>query len=73
MTWFDVLLSIVLLSFAYIVKRGIDAAYRNGCNDGYGFSKEPNNPGYREAGKILLKRWPEIQRRIREEKPVDWE
>ena len=49
------------------------AAYRNGCTDGYGFSKEPRNPGYQKAGEILRKRWPEIERRIREEKPVDWE
>jgi hypothetical protein len=64
------LVGVAISLFMHLANR---AAYRNGCNDGYGFSKEPNNPGYREAGKILLKRWPEIERRIREEKPVDWE
>lgn len=40
------------------------AAYRNGVTDGYGFSKEPNNPGYQRAGaylrKYLAHRWSEL-------------
>jgi len=32
---------------------GAEAAYRNGVNDGYMFSKDPTCPGYRKAGRIL--------------------
>lgn len=42
----------------------MNSAYRNGVNDGYGYSKEPWNPGYRNAGAYLRKnaahRWPEV-------------
>ena len=41
------------------------AAYRNGVADGYGYSKEPLNPGYQKAGKILKEtsahRWHELE------------
>jgi hypothetical protein len=41
------------------------AAYRNGANDGYGYSREPSNPGYRRAGEYLRRycahRWPELR------------
>jgi hypothetical protein len=43
----------------------IGAAYRNGVTDGYGYSKEPNCPGYRHAGEYLRKymahRWYELK------------
>jgi len=29
------------------------AAYRNGVNDGYKYTKEPWNPGYKKAGEYL--------------------
>lgn len=45
---------------------GRAAAYRNGLTDGYGFSREPRNPGYRAAGLYLCRRmhhrWPELRR-----------
>ena len=31
------------------------AAYRNGINDGYMYTKEPWNPGYKKAEKYLIK------------------
>jgi hypothetical protein len=41
------------------------ATYRNGVCDGYGFGREPKNPGYRKAGNYLKEymthRWPEIE------------
>lgn len=41
------------------------AAYRNGVTDGYGYSREPNCPGYAAAGEFLRKhlshRWPELK------------
>lgn len=41
------------------------AAYRNGVADGYGFSREPHNPGYQDAKNILIEgsshRWPDIE------------
>lgn len=40
------------------------ATYRNGITDGYGYSREPNCPGYRAAGEWLRStmshRWPEL-------------
>ena len=40
------------------------AAYENGVTDGYGYAKEPNCPGYKQAGEYLKKnmahRWPEL-------------
>jgi hypothetical protein len=40
------------------------AAYRNGATDGYGFAREPGNPGYAHAGRYLRAnmdhRWPEL-------------
>jgi hypothetical protein len=32
------------------------AAYRNGVNDGYGFSKDPTHPGYEHCRQILGER-----------------
>jgi hypothetical protein len=41
------------------------AAYRNGCCDGYGYSRDPRCPGYAKAGKHLCRtmasRWPELK------------
>lgn len=41
------------------------AAYFNGVVDGYGYSKEPNCPGYSEAGRLLREhmahRWLELR------------
>lgn len=41
------------------------AAYRNGCCDGYGYAREPWNPGYRRAGEylreVMVHRWPELK------------
>lgn len=55
----------LLILFALLCSRAINAAYRNGCCDGYGYSREPNNPGYRHAREYLTKhmthRWPELK------------
>jgi hypothetical protein len=44
----------------------VSSAYNNGVNDGYGFSREPDNPGYQRAGNYLVHycshRWPELRR-----------
>jgi hypothetical protein len=43
----------------------LHAAYRNGVTDGYGYSREPNCPGYAKAGEYLRNhmahRWPELR------------
>jgi len=48
----------------------IRAAYFNGVVDGYGFSREPDAPGYADAGKILRKhmshRWTELEEKKHE-------
>ena len=40
------------------------AAYTNGVTDGYGYSRDPNCPGYHDAGRYLREhmghRWPEL-------------
>jgi hypothetical protein len=44
------------------------SAYFNGCCDGYGYSKEPDCPGYRKAGEYLRKhmahRWSELDQEV---------
>lgn len=63
------------LLWAIIATLGCIASYRNGVNDGYGFSREPNNPGYQKAGRYLRKyaahRWPELNRDRGERRSVD--
>lgn len=52
----------LLITFVAII--GMRAAYRNGVTDGYGYSREPNCPGYAAAGAWLracmAHRWPEL-------------
>jgi hypothetical protein len=69
----ELILLLLLLVLCCAAKAGVDAAYRNGCNDGYGFAKDHNHPGYRRAGKLIADNWPEIKRRLKEEKPQDWQ
>jgi hypothetical protein len=53
--------------FSWFVIVAIGSAYHNGCNDGYGYSREPTNPGYQRAGEYLREycahRWPELKER----------
>lgn len=53
-----------------LIYLGLNAAYRNGVVDGYGYSVEPDNPGYAHAGAVLLRamahRWPELHTAIEE-------
>ena len=53
--------AVVVAVFSIMVQR---AAYHNGVNDGYGYSREPHNHGYRLAGEYLrnvcVHRWPEL-------------
>lgn len=55
----------MLILLWVVAMLGIGAAYRNGVTDGYGFSREPNCPGYARAGAWLKKymayRWPELK------------
>lgn len=55
----------LLVMFAVLSMFGIAAAYRNGATDGYGYSKEPNCPGYAGAGeylrRVMAHRWPELR------------
>lgn len=43
---------IYLLTYIFSIW-GIKSSYHNGVNDGYGFSKEKDNPGYKCAGDYL--------------------
>ncbi len=55
----------LFVMFATLSMFGTIAAYRNGVVDGYGYSKEPTCPGYRNAGDILKStmchRWAELR------------
>jgi len=55
----------LLVGLAVLSVLGQGAAYRNGCNDGYGYAKEPGHPGYRTAGEYLRRyaahKWPELR------------
>jgi hypothetical protein len=49
----DIFLVVISLGVLAIV--GCKAAYYNGVNDGYMYSKEPWNPGYEDAGNHLIR------------------
>ena len=57
--------AIGLVAIVYFMLSLQKAAYRNGCTDGYGYAREPWNPGYRHAGEYLresmVHRWPELK------------
>ena len=54
----------LLALVVFLAAAAIAAAYRNGVVEGYGYSREPDNPGYRMAGEHLrahmAHRWPEL-------------
>lgn len=57
------ILFLLVLSIASVL--GQAAAYHNGVTDGFGFAREPKNPGYAKAGRYLKKymvhRWRELR------------
>lgn len=59
------IVSLLVLAFGLIAL--VEAAYRSGVTDGYGYAREPNCPGYAKAGEYLKNtmshRWPEIGKR----------
>lgn len=61
-TFFLIIIGILLPLVMHFVTK---AAYQNGVTDGYGYSKEPRNPGYQEAGRYLRStmyhRWSELR------------
>lgn len=60
------ILYIILMLLCGCARIGVKAAYQNGVTDGYGYRREPNNPGYAKAGKYLKQtmahRWPELRK-----------
>ena len=64
MTTVEIGLLFVIVVMLAFVWSAVGAAYRNGVVDGYGFAKEPDNPGYQAAAPILkcmAHRWPELE------------
>lgn len=51
----EIIFYVFCLLFLLLAVAGVRAAYRNGVNDGFGFSWEPDNPGYQKAGDYLTK------------------
>lgn len=62
--WIDSLFAAFALASGLLVL-GLRAAYQNGVTDGYGFAREPRNPGYQRAGNYLKTfmghRWPDLE------------
>ena len=62
-----------VFGLAVILAASNRAAYRNGVTDGYGYSREPLNPGYAAAGRYLRRyerhRWPDLQEPVRGKYP----
>jgi hypothetical protein len=62
MTWLHVAGIAAVVAFVIYANR---CAYYNGATDGYGYSKEPTNPGYQKAGMYLRRfmahRWAELK------------
>jgi hypothetical protein len=63
----EILVLVIVLCMTWTVITGIAcrACYHNGVTDGFGYSREPLNPGHRLAGEYLRKylahRWPELR------------
>lgn len=55
---------LAIVGFGMIVF-GLNAAYYNGVNDGYGAARERGNPGYKKAYEWLVAnrayQWPELR------------
>ena len=49
------LADVVFIVMTVIAIFGTIAGYHNGCVDGYGAAKEPENPGYQSARRYLKK------------------
>jgi hypothetical protein len=60
----DTIMTALAIAFVFQLI-GLRAAYHNGVTDGYGFAKEPRNPGYQRAGNYLktfmAHRWHELK------------
>jgi len=67
----EFILFVILLLLCAAAFVGVKAAYSNGCNDGYGASQDPKHPGYAKAAEIIKSRWPEIERRLKEDARED--
>lgn len=67
-------MAVVMVFLAVVSLLGCAAAYRNGVTDGYGYAKEPNCPGYANAGAYLREtmkhRWPELDDSRPKGKPI---
>lgn len=63
--YMEYIISVVVIAVIILVLYLQNSAYRNGVNDGYGYAREPNNPGYRAAGEylkeVMAHRWPELK------------
>ena len=49
--------TITAIVVGWFLISSLRAAYYYGVDDGYGFSREPNNPGYQKAGAYLKQQW----------------
>lgn len=49
----ELVLWLLLLLTCWLAKIGVQAAYRNGVTDGWGFSRDSGCPGYAKAGEQI--------------------
>lgn len=65
MTALEFILYAALFIVGILAHIAVYAAYQNGVTDGYGYAREPRNPGYKQAGEYLRKymahRWSELR------------
>jgi len=65
MTIGEIWLALALLALFLVSLVSVRVAYCCGVTDGYGYSKEPNCPGYAKAGDylkaVMSHRWPELK------------
>lgn len=75
MTNTEIVLCIICAAVTLVAVAAIRAAYCNGVTDGYGYSREPNCPGYAKAGEylkaVMSHRWPELKEPANERREVD--
>jgi hypothetical protein len=71
MTNIEIALWCTLIVTCYFANVGMNAAYRNGVTDGYGYAREPRNPGYKTAGDFLRKHMNHRWRELRIQSPRD--
>jgi hypothetical protein len=52
----NIVWSILIIAYFFFSLVAVRSAYFNGVNDGYSYTKDPQNPGYKLAEKYIKER-----------------